>query len=112
VKTTTLNLRVHSVDAEKGVVLIKGAVPGPSGVLVLVRSAAKAPAPEPFDPATLAVAPVEEAAAEQTAVEASPVDETPAEAAPVAETPVEAAATETPAGEAPAEEAAAEEGDG
>jgi large subunit ribosomal protein L3 len=42
VKTTTLNLRVHAVDAEKGVVLIKGAIPGPSGGLVLIRSAAKA----------------------------------------------------------------------
>jgi large subunit ribosomal protein L3 len=43
VKTTTLNLTVHSVDADKGVILIKGAIPGPSGSLVLVRSAAKAP---------------------------------------------------------------------
>ncbi|MBV9486529.1 MAG: 50S ribosomal protein L3 [Frankiaceae bacterium] len=41
VKTTTLNLKVHSVDAEKGVVLVKGAIPGPTGVLVLIRSAAK-----------------------------------------------------------------------
>jgi large subunit ribosomal protein L3 len=43
VKTTTLSLTVHSVDAEKGLLLIKGALPGPNGVLVLVRSAAKAP---------------------------------------------------------------------
>jgi large subunit ribosomal protein L3 len=43
VRTTTLNLRVHSVDAEQGVLLIKGAIPGPSGTLVLVRSAAKVP---------------------------------------------------------------------
>ncbi|HVT21423.1 MAG TPA: 50S ribosomal protein L3 [Mycobacteriales bacterium] len=43
VRTTTLNLKVHSVDAEKGLLLIKGAIPGPSGVLVLVRTAAKAP---------------------------------------------------------------------
>ena len=42
VKTTTMNLTVHAVDAEKGVILIKGAIPGPSGSLVLVRSAAKA----------------------------------------------------------------------
>src|SRR5438445_6189516 len=34
VKTTTMNLTVHSVDAEKGVILIKGAVPGPNGGLV------------------------------------------------------------------------------
>jgi large subunit ribosomal protein L3 len=43
VKTTTMNLVVHAVDAEKGLLLIKGAVPGPNGVLVLVRTAAKAP---------------------------------------------------------------------
>jgi large subunit ribosomal protein L3 len=43
VRTTTMSLTVHAVDAEKGVILIKGAVPGPVGGLVLVRSAAKAP---------------------------------------------------------------------
>src|SRR5436853_6527506 len=37
VKTTTLNLVVHSVDTDKGVILIKGAVPGPTGGLVFVR---------------------------------------------------------------------------
>jgi large subunit ribosomal protein L3 len=42
VRTTTLNLTVHAVDAERGLLLIKGAVPGPTGGLVLVRSAAKA----------------------------------------------------------------------
>ena len=43
VRTTMQNLSVHAVDAEKGLLLIKGAVPGRSGGLVLVRSAAKAP---------------------------------------------------------------------
>jgi large subunit ribosomal protein L3 len=42
-RTTTMNLKVHAVDAEKGMLLIKGAIPGPKGSLVLVRSAAKAP---------------------------------------------------------------------
>ena len=41
VRTTVQNLTVHAVDAEKGLLLIKGAVPGPAGGLVLVRSAAK-----------------------------------------------------------------------
>jgi large subunit ribosomal protein L3 len=41
VRTTTQNLTVHAVDAEKGLLLIKGAVPGPTGGLVLVRSASK-----------------------------------------------------------------------
>lgn len=38
---TTQNVTVHAVDAAKGVILIKGAVPGPKGGLVVVRSAAK-----------------------------------------------------------------------
>ncbi|HEY7050037.1 MAG TPA: 50S ribosomal protein L3 [Jatrophihabitantaceae bacterium] len=38
---TTQSLTVHKVDTEKGLLLIKGAVPGPAGGLVLVRTAAK-----------------------------------------------------------------------
>lgn len=38
---TTQNLTVHAVDADKGVVLLKGAIPGPKGGLVILRSAAK-----------------------------------------------------------------------
>ena len=41
VRTTTQNLTVHAVDAERGLLLIKGAVPGPRGGMVLVRTAAK-----------------------------------------------------------------------
>src|SRR6266536_1484960 len=41
VKTTTLSLTVHAVDTEKGLLLIMGAVPGPTGGLVLVRTAVK-----------------------------------------------------------------------
>ena len=41
VRTTVQNLTVHAVDTDKGYLLIKGAVPGPNGGLVLVRSAAK-----------------------------------------------------------------------
>ena len=38
---TTQNVTVHAVDAEKGLVLLKGAVPGPKGGLVVLRSAVK-----------------------------------------------------------------------
>ena len=38
---TTQNVTVHAVDADKGLILVKGAVPGPKGTLVIVRSAAK-----------------------------------------------------------------------
>jgi large subunit ribosomal protein L3 len=41
VRTTVARLTVHAVDTERGLLLIKGAVPGPAGSLVLVRSAAK-----------------------------------------------------------------------
>ena len=40
-RVTTQNLLVHLVDAENGVLLIKGAVPGITGGLVVVRSAIK-----------------------------------------------------------------------
>lgn len=41
VRQTTQNLTVHSVDAEKGLLLINGAVPGPRGGVVLVRTSSK-----------------------------------------------------------------------
>jgi large subunit ribosomal protein L3 len=41
VRVTTQNLTVHRVDADSGLLLIKGALPGPKGGLVLVKTAAK-----------------------------------------------------------------------
>ncbi|MFN2320599.1 MAG: 50S ribosomal protein L3 [Dermatophilaceae bacterium] len=40
-RQTTQNLTIHAVDADKGLLLIKGAVPGPRGAVVLLRTAAK-----------------------------------------------------------------------
>jgi large subunit ribosomal protein L3 len=40
-RTTVLNLTVHAVDAEKGLLLVKGAVPGARGRIVFVRDAVK-----------------------------------------------------------------------
>jgi large subunit ribosomal protein L3 len=40
-RVTVLNLTVHSVDAEKGLLLVKGAVPGARGRIVFVRNAVK-----------------------------------------------------------------------
>ncbi len=40
-RKTVQNLLVHSVDAEKGLILVKGAVPGNKGGIVLVRTAVK-----------------------------------------------------------------------
>ena len=41
-KVTTLNLTVAKADLERNLLLVKGAVPGPKGGLVLVRNAVKA----------------------------------------------------------------------
>jgi large subunit ribosomal protein L3 len=40
-RTTEQNLTVHAVDSDKNLLLIKGAVPGPRGGLVVVRSAVR-----------------------------------------------------------------------
>lgn len=40
-RVTVLNLTVHSVDLEKGILLVKGAVPGARGRIVFVRNAVK-----------------------------------------------------------------------
>jgi large subunit ribosomal protein L3 len=41
VRTTTLNLQVVEGDAERNLLLLRGAVPGPSGGIVFVRNAVK-----------------------------------------------------------------------
>jgi large subunit ribosomal protein L3 len=38
---TVQNLTIQAVDLENNIILVKGAVPGPKGALILVRSAAK-----------------------------------------------------------------------
>ena len=43
-RITVLNLEVVQADPERNLILVKGAVPGPNGGLVMVRSAVKAPA--------------------------------------------------------------------
>jgi large subunit ribosomal protein L3 len=45
-RVTTLNLKIHAVDAEQGLLLVRGAVPGPKGGLVMVRTAVKGGAPK------------------------------------------------------------------
>jgi large subunit ribosomal protein L3 len=54
VRVTTQNLRVVSTDADRGLIMIEGAVPGAEGGYVLIKDAAKRPAPKdvPF-PAAL-----------------------------------------------------------
>jgi large subunit ribosomal protein L3 len=40
-KVTTLNLSIVKADSERNLLLVKGAVPGPKGGLVLIRNAVK-----------------------------------------------------------------------
>src|SRR6185437_16852057 len=78
---TTLNLTVWRVDVERGLILVKGAVPGTEGDFVKIRDAVKITAPkdvptpgafrkageEPKAPAAEEETPVVEAAAEAEA---------------------------------------------
>ncbi|MEL6947812.1 MAG: 50S ribosomal protein L3 [Pseudomonadota bacterium] len=57
-RVTTQNLEVVKTDAERGLLMIKGAVPGSKGSWIMVRDAVKKPAPEgvPMPAALKAVA--------------------------------------------------------
>jgi large subunit ribosomal protein L3 len=104
---TTLNLTVWRVDVERGLILVKGAVPGTEGDYVKIRDAVKKAAPADV-PTPGAFRKAGEEPKAPAAEEETPVVETAAEA-PVAEEPavIEAAASESeePATEAPAADA-------
>jgi large subunit ribosomal protein L3 len=120
---TTLNLTVWRVDVERGLILVKGAVPGTEGSFVKVRDAVKKAAPKDVPtPGAFrkvgeeAAAPAaEEEAPAAVEAEAAPVpaEKPTAEAAPEAQAAPEApAATETEAPAAQAPEAGSDsEGD-
>ena len=66
-RVTTLNLKVVATDAERGLIMVRGAVPGAEGGYVLVRDAVKRPAPTdlPFPAALRGAAPAAAAAEEK-----------------------------------------------
>ena len=75
-RVTTLNLEVVEGDAERGLLLIKGSVPGANGSLVFVRNAVKGgpaefPAPRAEEPAPEETEPEAPAAEEEVAAEAA-----------------------------------------
>ncbi|WP_425073718.1 50S ribosomal protein L3 [Sagittula sp. S175] len=68
VRVTTQNLQVVRTDSDRGVIMIKGAVPGPKGSWVTVKDAVKKPTPDNLVlPAALRsnAAPAEAATAEE-----------------------------------------------
>ncbi|SHI04051.1 50S ribosomal protein L3 [Marivita hallyeonensis] len=88
VKVTTQNLQVVKTDAERGIIMVKGAVPGSKGGWVTVKDAVKKPTPDNVIlPAALRSAAAEakrlaeEAAAQAAAEEAAAAEAAAAEAA-------------------------------
>jgi large subunit ribosomal protein L3 len=84
---TTLNVTVWRVDTERGLILVKGAVPGTEGTFVKIRDAVKAAlpadAPKPGAFRSAGAPTAAEAAAEQAPADAA-VTEAPAAEAPEA----------------------------
>lgn len=74
-RVTTQNLRVVATDPERGLIMIRGAVPGAAGGLVMVRDAVKRKQPDdlPF-PASLKGAPVEATTSETGTETPAPVE--------------------------------------
>jgi large subunit ribosomal protein L3 len=102
-QVTTLNLHVISVDADRGLIMIKGSVPGSEGGWVLVRDAVKRkhsadlPFPAAIRTTPTEVAPVEAAPVEEPVVETLAVDSAVADTAPAVEALPETGVAETPA---------------
>ncbi|OSQ42013.1 50S ribosomal protein L3 [Marivita geojedonensis] len=101
VKVTTQNLQVVKTDAERGIIMIKGAVPGAKGGWVTVKDAMKKPVPENVIlPAALRSAGeeakrlAEEAAAQAAAEEAAAAEAAAAEAAAAEEAALKEAEAE------------------
>lgn len=105
VRVTAQNLTVVKTDIERGLVMVKGAVPGAKGGWVLLRDAVKRPLPAdvPLPAALFEDAQPEEPEAEEPQAEEAEAIETAeageAETAVEAEVPAEAEETDAPDGE-------------
>jgi large subunit ribosomal protein L3 len=102
---TTLNLTVFRVDVERGLIMLRGAVPGTEGTYVKIRDAVKRAAPEGL-PIPGAFRKAGEEQPKAAATEEAPVEDqeiqaaAPAEQAPAAEATQDAQAdTAAPAAE-------------
>ncbi len=103
VQVTSQNLQVVSTDTDRGLILVKGAVPGSKGGFILVSDAVKKPLPDGV-PMPGAIRGGAAAAKDAPAEDESPAEEVQEEA-------VEAAAEEAPAEEAAPEAEAQDAGD-
>ncbi|MEO1346962.1 MAG: 50S ribosomal protein L3 [Pseudomonadota bacterium] len=114
-KVTTQNLQVVKTDADRGLIMVKGAVPGSKGGWVTIKDAVKKPFPEnAILPAALkSDAEAAAKAAEEAAAAAAAEEAAAAEAAAAAEqAAIEAAEAEAPDPIAEAEAAEAEKKEG
>jgi large subunit ribosomal protein L3 len=112
-KTTTQNLQVVRTDADRGLIMVKGAVPGSKGAWVTMKDAVKKPTPENvIYPAGLkSLADEAEKLAAEAAAAAAAEEEAAAKAAAEAEQAAADAAEAEIAQEAAADGAAEEGGD-
>jgi large subunit ribosomal protein L3 len=112
-RVTTQNLQVVRTDANRGLIMVKGAVPGSKGGWVTIKDAVKKPVPENVIlPAALKSAAAEaEKAAAEAAAQAAAAEEAAAQAAAEAEQAAMEAAEVEAETDAPADDAAPEGGD-
>jgi len=112
-RVTTQNLQVIKTDADRGVIMVKGAVPGSKGGWVTIKDAVKKPTPENvIYPAGLQSMDEEaKRLAEEAAAAAAAEEAAAAKAAAEAEQAALEAAEAEAANEASADDAAPEEGD-
>ena len=109
-RVTTQNLQVVRTDSERGLIMIKGAVPGSKGGWVTVKDAVKKPFPEnAILPAALKSAAAEAAKQAEEAAAAAAAEE---EAAAAAAAEAEQAAMEAAEAEAQTDGDAADQKDG
>ncbi|MEX5730151.1 large subunit ribosomal protein L3 [Rhodovulum iodosum] len=110
-RVTTQNLQVIKTDADRGLIMVKGAVPGSKGGWVTIKDAVKKPTPENLIyPAALKSA-AEEAkrAAEEAAAQAAAEEEAAAKAAAEEQAAAEEAALKEAEAEIQAEKKDGEE---
>jgi len=112
-RVTTQNLQVVRTDSDRGLIMVKGAVPGSKGGWVTIKDAVKKPFPEnAILPAALKSAAEEAAkAAEEAAAAAAAEEAAAAAAAAEAEQAAMEAAEAEAATEAPAEDAEKKDGE-